>query len=56
MGILIIWPLLVAGAVWLYHRHLQREVQRRNERITRAYIDAAEQGMQLQRELYEASK
>lgn len=55
MGILMIWPLLVAAMVWLYRWHVLREVDLRNERITRTYVEAVERDMQFQRELFEAS-
>jgi hypothetical protein len=56
MAILMIWPLLVVALVWLYRRAVIREVEQRNHRITQAYVDAVEQNMQFQREMFEASR
>jgi|GEM_PF-6679848 len=56
MGFLMIWPLLVVAMVWLYRWHVLRQVELRNERITRAYVEAVERNLQFQRELFEASR
>ncbi|MFS2027078.1 hypothetical protein [Massilia sp. CT11-137] len=56
MGFLMIWPLLVVAMALLYRWHVLRQVELRNERITRAYVEAVERSMEFQRELFEAAR